>query len=181
MAFTSLVSERLTLRALTLDDAAALAKRRSDPDTAAYQAWEVPYPLERAAALIDDVAKLDGPTRGEWFQAAIEVTATRSAIGDVAVHLSEDGKTAQIGYTLDPAARGQGFATEAASALITYLLEVTGVHRIEAETDPRNEASGRVLERLGLANEGTKREAFWLGETVTDSAFWGLLARDWRR
>ena len=181
MSFSALTGPRLTVRAMVPHDADALAARRSDPATALYQSWDVPYPVERARQLIAEVAQLSGPTPGHWFQAAIVVTATGASVGDLAVHLSDDGHTAELGFTLDPDARGHGYATEAAELMIAHLIDTLGVHRIEAETDPRNTASARVLERLGLTLEGVRRENYWRGHAVSDSAYWGVLARDWRR
>ena len=180
MAFAPLTTERLTLRAMVAADAEPLAARRSDPDTAAFQAWTIPYPPERARDLVAAVAGMDGPTRGEWFQVAIVESASGHSIGDVAVHLSCNGHIAQIGYTLNPSSRGRGFATEAAAAMVDHLVTEVGVHRLEAEIDPRNEASARVLKRLGFTLDGVKREAYLLDGVVSDSAFWGLLAREWR-
>ena len=180
MAFAPIETDRLVLRAMTPGDAEPLAVRRSDPETAMYQAWTIPYPLERARELVASVADMDGPTRGEWFQVAIVESASGAGVGDVAVRLSDNGHLAEVGYTLNPEARGRGFAKEAAAAMIDHLVTVVGVHRLEAETDPRNEASGRVLRRLGFALEGIRREAYLLDGVVSDSAIWGLLARDWR-
>ncbi len=94
--------------------------------------------------------------------------------------MSEDGKTAEIGYTLHAWARGNGYATEAVGRVIEYLVETRGAHRIEASTDPANVASIGVLERLGFRSEGVRREAYWKGDVVTDDAVFGLLAREWR-
>lgn len=180
MTFTPLVTGRLTLRAMLPQDAPALAARRSDPTTAEFQSWSVPYPLERAERLIAEVSQLDDVRPGSWFQLAITITETAEVVGDVVAFLTENGHTAEIGYTLDAAARGHGYATEAAAAMIEHLVESVGVHRIEASTHPDNIASNRVLERLGFTLEGIKRESYWVEDTVTDDAMWGLLARDWR-
>ncbi|MGC4175269.1 GNAT family N-acetyltransferase [Demequina sp.] len=179
MPFGPRDTARLTLRALTLDDAADLAERRSDPSTAQYQAWTVPYSLGKAVALIEDVTKHLWATPGEWHQLAIVETATGKVAGDLAFYLADHGHTAEVGYTLHPWARGHGYATEATAAFIDHLVDDLHLHRIEASTHPDNIASNRVLERLGFTREGTKRESYWVGDTVTDDALWGLLARDW--
>lgn len=179
MPFSPRSSARLTLRPLTLDDAADLAHRRSDPATAEFQAWTIPYSLERAVALILDVSKHEWVTPGEWHQLAVDETESGRTVGDVTFYLASHGHTAEIGYTLHPWARGKGYATEAAAALIDHLVDDIGVHRLEASTHPDNIASNRVLERLGFALEGVKRESYWVGDVVTDDAMWGMLARDW--
>lgn len=179
MPFIPRETERLTLRPLTLDDAADLAERRSDPATAEFQAWTIPYSLERAQSLIEDVNKHPWVTPGEWHQLAVVETASGRIVGDATFFLASHGRTAEIGYTLHPWARGRGYATEAAAALIDHLVDDVGVHRLEASTHPDNAASNRVLERLGFALEGIKRESYWVGDVVTDDAMWGLLARDW--
>ncbi len=177
--FSPLVSERLVLRAMITSDAADLAARRSDPATAQFQGWVIPYPLNRAEQLVATVSALDGPTPGEWYGVTTIEKETGVIVGDIAVLLADHGKTAEIGYTLHPWARGKGYATESAARMIDHLVNDVRVHRLEASTDPRNLASNRVLERLGFALEGVKRESYWLGDTVSDDAMWGLLARDW--
>lgn len=178
MAFTPLRTERLLLRAMTLADAPALAERRSDPSTAQYQGWTIPYPLERAEHLIENVLSAADLVPGEWFQLAIERLEDGVVVGDLAVHLSENARTAELGYTLDPTDRGRGYATEAARRLVDHLFEDLHVHRIEANTHPENAASIAVLSRLGFGPEGVRRESYWVGETVSDDAIFGLLRSD---
>ncbi len=180
VAFTPLVTERLVLRPFTEDDAEDFAARRSYPETAAYQAWRVPYSVERALALIREASHHDGPVPGGWYQLDVERRADGTTVGDVAVYLHEHGHTAEIGYTLHAWARRKGYATEAAAALIDYLVHTHDVHRLEASTHPDNARSIRVLERLGFRAEGIKREAYWVEDEVSDDAMFGLLAREWR-
>ncbi len=162
-----LQSERLILRPMARDDAADLATRRSDPETARFQSWTVPYTIERARALIDEVSLHDEPTPGSWFQFAVERREDGRVVGDLAVRLADDGRTAEIGFTLHPWARGLGYATEAATRLIDYLVDSRDIHRVEASADPTNAASIRVLSRLGFTAEGVKRESYWRGDEVS--------------
>lgn len=182
-SFEDLHGDGYILRALTLDDASDLAARRSDPETARFQSWTVPYPVERATALIEGQLALGDLIPGEWFQLAIVATAGEFAgriVGDIALHLDQSGRFAQLGYTLHPWARGRGYATKASATALDYLVTVRGVHRIEASADPRNTASTAVLERLGFTLEGIKRESYLVGDEITDDAIYGLLAREWR-
>jgi [ribosomal protein S5]-alanine N-acetyltransferase len=177
--FTQIPTARLILRPLTPEDAADLAERRSDPGTADYQAWSVPYPVARARDLIAELSGHDPFAPGEWTQLAIVRTADGRTVGDVATQVSKNARTAEVGYTLHPWARGAGFATEAAAGLCEHLVRVVGVHRLEACTHPDNTASNAVLERLGFAREGLQRENYWVEDQVSDTALFGLLAREW--
>ncbi|WP_430868097.1 GNAT family N-acetyltransferase [Demequina aurantiaca] len=180
MAFSPITTGRLTLRAMGPDDAADLADRRSDPATARYQAWVVPYSLANAEALIDGMTARGDVAPGEWFLLAVERTKDGRVVGDVGIRLSEDSHTAEVGYTLHPWARGHYFSTEATGAVCDYVVDVLGVHRIEATTDPHNVPSVRVLGRLGFVHEGTRRESYWVGDRIADDAMYGLLAREWK-
>lgn len=150
---------RVRVRAMTPDDAEALAVYRSDPHIARFQSWDAPYPIEAARRLIDGQSALSGPTPGDWIQLGVEFE--RELAGDVAVKLSDDGRIATIGYTLDRARQGRGLATDAVGGVVQRLFEQLGVHRVEASLDPRNIASARLVERLGFEFEGTAVSSEW--------------------
>ncbi len=76
---------------------------------------------------------------------------------------------------------GQGYMNEALSGLIDYAFAELNLNRIEADIDPRNESSRRVLERLKFVREGYLRERWIVGEEVSDTALYGLLQREWKR
>jgi RimJ/RimL family protein N-acetyltransferase len=182
--FTPIATSRLVLRQVRVNDAISLAERRSDPQTAEFQSWEVPYPLDRAQRLIGAVLEMDGPTDDEWYLIAVADPETDEMLGDLAVFLKWEGRTARIGYTFDPAARGVGYATEAVEALLGYLFEDGDVFRVEAVLHPGNVASARLLERTGFRFEAHTRSDYWVGSEVTDSWHYALLRSDyddWRR
>jgi RimJ/RimL family protein N-acetyltransferase len=69
---------------------------------------------------------------------------------------------------------------EATSTLLRFAFEQLSLHRVEADVDPRNEASIRLLEKLGFQREGYLRERWLVGEEINDTVFYGLLRREWR-
>jgi RimJ/RimL family protein N-acetyltransferase len=69
--------------------------------------------------------------------------------------------------------------TEALAALVNYAFGELGLNRIEADTDPRNPAATRVLEKLGGMREGLLRERWITDGQKSDSALYGLLRSDW--
>ncbi len=164
---------------MSLDDAADLAERRSDRATAEFQAWTIPYPLDRATALIEGMIAQGGPQRGSWFQFAMDRRKDGVTVGDLAFRLDADGRNAELGFTLHPWARGEGFATEGGRALLAYGFTVWGVHRFEASCHPGNVASSRLLATLGFRYEGTSIESYWVGDVVSDDAHYALLRREW--
>jgi [ribosomal protein S5]-alanine N-acetyltransferase len=89
-------------------------------------------------------------------------------------------QSASMGYCFVEAAWGQGYATEAARALLQWAFDTLELNRAQAETDTRNAASARVLEKLGFVREGTLREDCVVNGEVSDSWVYGLIRREWQ-
>jgi len=87
-------------------------------------------------------------------------------------------RSASLGYCFDGAAWGHGYATEAARALLQWAFPTLDLNRVQAETDTRNTASARVLEKLGFVREGTLRENCIVNGEVSDSWLYGLIGSD---
>jgi RimJ/RimL family protein N-acetyltransferase len=87
---------------------------------------------------------------------------------------------AEIGYCLHSAHWKQGYMGEALAALIEYAFSVLQLRRLEADVDPANASSLRILERMGFRREGLLRERWNVGGVIADSVILGLLAREWR-
>ncbi|WSD73821.1 GNAT family N-acetyltransferase (plasmid) [Streptomyces sp. NBC_01591] len=85
-----------------------------------------------------------------------------------------------MGYCLDDAMWGHGFATETAHAVLQWAFDALDLNRVQAETDTRNVASARVLEKIGFVREGTLREDCVVNGEVSDSWVFGLIRREWR-
>jgi RimJ/RimL family protein N-acetyltransferase len=181
-AFLPFTTERLTVRAMRPSDVTTFTTYRNLPDVARYQDWELPYTRDLAHQLIDEMDGLNGPLPGEWVQLAIDDIDGRF-VGDLAVYIDTDVRTALIGYSMDPAYQGLGYATEAAGALVDRLFDRLHVHRVAATLDPENMASARVLERLGFRYEGRARKAAYVRGEWADDDRYAILAderRAWR-
>lgn len=166
---------RLRLDALQPADAGVLYAYRADPAVARYQGW-VPATLADAARFIDELPGALEP--GRWFQRAIRHRDGR-LIGDLGVCL--DGqRQATFGISLSPAEQGQGFAQEAAQALLGWLFGPMDVHRVHASVDPRNAASMALLQRLGLRQEALHRQSYWFRGEWADDAIFAMLVSEWR-
>jgi RimJ/RimL family protein N-acetyltransferase len=184
MAVLPIDTERLHLRLMRSSDAAVLAGYRSLPEVARFQGWGIPYTVDDAASMLTEQDGLDDVTAGRWVQIAIERRDSRdpsgsAVVGDLAVGLTDDAFVASIGYTLAPPHEGNGYASEAAEALVDALFERTDVHRVTAALDPQNVSSMRVVEPLGFREEGVARRSELVrGEWLDDMRF--ALLRDER-
>ena len=78
----------------------------------------------------------------------------------------------------DPTVWGQGYVTEAAQALLTFAFEQLSLHRIFVDIDPRNTASLRVAEKLGMRREAHFVENAWVKGEWTDAIIMAILARE---
>src|SRR3712207_3176836 len=117
--FARLESERLILRRFADSDLAPFLAYRNDPEVARYQAWESCTEQE-AVAMIEELKSLQPGIPGEWFQFAIELKETGALIGDCALKVEQDGRQAEIGFTLSREHQGKGYAAEAVSRLLDY-------------------------------------------------------------
>lgn len=90
--------------------------------------------------------------------------------------VSKRHQCGEIGYLLDPAYWGHGFATEAARLLLEFGFTRLQLHRMEADTEPDNVASRRVLEKIGMRYEGCGRHTSLIRGVWRDSARYAALA-----
>jgi RimJ/RimL family protein N-acetyltransferase len=176
-----LETERLRLRPFETRDVEVFSRYRSDPEVARYQGWDAPFSLEQAARFVTEMQSEQPGRPGGWYQLAIEVKSTAEMIGDCAFTvLSEDHRQAEIGFTLAREHQGKGYAREAVERLLGYLFSDLRLHRVRANCDPENTASGRLLERLGMRHEGRFIESLWFKGSWVGEDWYAILDREWR-
>jgi len=90
-------------------------------------------------------------------------------------------RNCHIGYWLDADEQGKGIMSRAVAALLDYLFDEVGLHRVTIQCGTGNHRSCAIPERLGFAHEGLVREAEWVNDRWVDLAIWGMLANDWKR
>jgi RimJ/RimL family protein N-acetyltransferase len=100
-------------------------------------------------------------------------------VGRCGLGLQDGGRQGMVWYLLDPAVHGRGYAAEAARALLAFAFDTLGVHRVFADIDPRNPASARVCERLGMWREAWFVENVEVRGEWCDTWIYGLLRREW--
>ena len=173
-----LQTERLLLRPLVAEDAAALFAMFSDPRVVRYGS-SPPWPdISEAETFIAQA--LQAQAEGSSLRLGLERRSDGQLIGQCTFFsVYEQNRRAEIGYTMAFEAWGQGFMNEALQALVAYGFTVMDLHRIEADIDPRNTASERSLLRLGFRYEGLLRERWIVAGEISDSGLYGLLRSEW--
>jgi len=174
-----LSTERLLLRPLRDRDAPALFDIHADPEFARYWSSAPWTELAQAEQLIrQDQLDLE---RGEHVRLGLQRREDEALLGTCTLFKIHAGnRRAEIGYGLAPRHWGQGYANEAVGELLDWGFGPLALHRVEADIDPENLASAKLLQRLGFRLEGRLRERWIVAGQVSDSAIYGLLAREWR-
>jgi RimJ/RimL family protein N-acetyltransferase len=175
-----LETARLRLRPYRADDAAAMFALYSDPRVMRY--WSFPpwrEPAQAEAYLQRALAEMAAGRVLPWAVARREDDAL---IGTTTFHAyTPEHHRAEVGYSLAPQAQGRGLASEALRAALSYAFDQLGLLRIEADVDPRNGPSCRLLERLGFRREGLLRARWHVADEICDATLFGLLAQEFVR
>ena len=169
---------RLALRWLEADDVPALFAIFGDSEVCRY--WSHPPLRDLAAAgeLRRDIQHYFAER--SLFQWGLAERATNQVIGTCTLaSLSSEHRRAEVGFALARAAWGRGYIAEALPALLAFAFDTLGLHRIEADVDPRNERSLHVLEREGFRREGLLRERYHVSGELQDAVLLGLLRHEW--
>lgn len=179
-----MTTDRLVLRLVESADRDAIGRYCADPEVTRY----LPFGVLDDTALDQRMERLVAATApqrvGDFL--ALAVDHDGRLVGDLMLRMTaahgEDAPPAigELGWVFDPRAGGQGLATEAARALVDLAFTTFPLHRLVAQLDPRNVASARLCERIGMRLEAHTREDFPDRDgTWSDTGVYGLLRREW--
>lgn len=172
-------TQRLRLRPFTLDDERDMWEFESNPEVARFLYNEPRSPEDNARELANRLTKTT--LRGEGDDLLLAVDLEGKAIGHVLlIWRSQRHRQGEVGYVLHPGYHGKGYATEAAVEMLRLGFEQLGLHRIIGRCDARNEASFRLMERLGM-----RREAYFVESEIFKGEWGGelhyaMLEAEWR-
>lgn len=175
------ITERLVLRELRPSDAVAVAAGAGDRRVARYLI-QVPSPYPIALArnwVLHRIAWWD-LGRGVTF-AVTQPDAPDTLLGTISLRRYVRDRRAELGYWLAASMWGNGFASEAARAVVDFGFGELGLARVYAQVLAGNHASLRVLEKLGMVSEGTKRQHVNKARRLHDVLLYGLLRDEWSR
>lgn len=173
--FPELYTQRLELKQITPADATALFQLRSNKEVMKYIDRPPAQTLDEAfthiATLTDFLQKNEGITWGIYLKEGSQL------VGNIAFwRFEKEHYRAEIGYMLHPSVHGKGFMHEALQTVLQYGFKTLNLHSVEANVNPANAASIRLLERNGFVREAYFRENYFYNGQFVDSAVYALLA-----
>lgn len=171
-------SKRLLLRLVEEADLPALLQIHSVDEVTRYLPYTTWTSMMDAKSWYERT--LARHAEGSAMQFVIVEKASQQVIGTCLLFRFEPASArAELGYVLGQPYWGAGYMHEALSALLGFAFETLALRRIEAEVDPRNLASDRLLLRLGFTREGLLRQRWVMKGEAKDSNIYGLLRDEW--
>lgn len=175
-----LATERLLLRPFTTDDLEDVLAIHGRPDVVRYLYWEV-RSRDEVRELLERRVHLDRIEKeGDALVLAVVRRSDGRVIGEMTLRwTSAQHRQGEVGFVFHPDAHGQGYAREATSVVLDLAFDRLGLHRVYGRTDGRNDASARLMLRLGMRQEAhfVHNEIF-KGEWGDELVF-AILADEW--
>lgn len=172
-------TDRLVIRRPSPDDLHAFLAYRNAHENMRLQPIER-MPHAEAQTFLARQAGLTSDADNCWLMFAIELRESGGMIGEVGMYIESGSKqTGDIGWSLNRAFWGQGYATEAAKWLIDYAFGERRLHRLTSNASTQNTESIRLLERLGMRREGTTRESVLVHGVWHDEHRYAMLSSEW--
>jgi RimJ/RimL family protein N-acetyltransferase len=173
-------TDRLFLRSFRDADIDRLADWQSRPEVSRFLYWEPRSRGEAEAALARRMTETHLEGDDDCLALAVERRDDGLLLGDASIWVrSALHRQVEIGYVFHPDAGGQGYATEAARALLEFAFCELDAHRVFARTDARNTPSADLLRRLNMRQEAHFREAEIFKGVWGDELVFAILADEW--
>ena len=172
--FPELSTERLVLREISSADTKEIFQLRSDKNVMQFLDRPLAQSIDDAMALIKKIA--DGHDKNENITWGITLQKLPKLIGTIGFwRIDKENYRAEIGYLLHPGEQGKGLMQEAISAVLTYGFKTMGLHSVEANVNPANNASIKLLEKNNFTKEAHFKENYFYNGRFLDSAIYSLL------
>lgn len=172
--FPNLQTTRLELRQIQESDAKDLYVLRSDKRVMQYIDRPMAERIEDALALINKIE--ESLKANEGITWGISLRNDSRLIGTIGFwRMDKPNYRAEIGYMLHPEMQGKGLMHEAISAVIKYGFENLNLHSIEANVNPLNVVSKKILEKNGFVREAYFKENYYYNGKFLDSLIYSLV------
>ncbi|MCH5287159.1 MAG: GNAT family N-acetyltransferase [Christensenellaceae bacterium] len=173
-----LETPRLLLRPMVMHDAQDIYDYSRDPEVARYVLWSAHRSLSESRAYLRYILRQyrDGMP-SSW---GIVLKATGRVVGTIGyMTYIEENSTVEIGYSLARSLWNNGLMTEALHAVLAFSFERMQIHRVEAQHDAANPASGHVMRKCGMLHEGRLRGRVYNKGRFVDVDLYAMIREDW--
>ncbi|MDD3573292.1 MAG: GNAT family N-acetyltransferase [Eubacteriales bacterium] len=175
----AITTRRLMLRRPRMADAADFFAFARDGEVARYVMWDTHTHIRDSRRALRGILARTRAQGAETF--AICPRDTGRLIGTIGpVWLDWDNRACEVGFSLARPYWGQGLLTEALGAFLGYAFQGLGLNRVEGQYDLRNPASGRVMEKAGMAREGELRQRLHYKGQYADVGLYAITHDAWR-
>jgi ribosomal-protein-alanine N-acetyltransferase len=174
-----LETRRLVLREFTREDAPEV-RQLAGAREIARMTLLIPYPYEDGMAEEWIASLRPSYEAGEHVTFAVVLREGGELVGSIGMNLNARDNNGELGYWIGVPYWGCGYCTEGASEIVRYGFEVLGLHRIHSNHFGSNPASGRVMQKVGMVREGTRREHYRKWGEYENRVEYGLLVGEWR-
>jgi len=165
-------TERLIIRDFQMEDWVGVHRYASNREVTEHTIWGPNSEVETKTYIEQEIRIQQAIDRTD-FEFGVILKKTNELIGGCGIHINE--YNAELGYCFNPDFWGNGYATEAAKAMLMLGFETFNVHRIYATCRPRNIPSANVLRRIGMQQEGHLRGHMWHKGQFHDSYLFSIL------
>lgn len=170
-----LETPRLILRRAKIEDAEAMFRNwANDPEVTKYLTWPPHSDIAVTKQLL--TSWVDSYEREDYYQWMIVHKQIAEPIGSIMVSTLGRAQSAHVGYCIGKNWWHQGIMTETLKAVMDFLFDEVGYHRVESMHDSNNPNSGKVMNKCGMKYEGTLRMADRNNQGICDACYYGLLA-----
>ena len=170
-------TQRLILRRARVEDAEAMFRNwANDSEVTKYLTWPPHENIEVTKKVL--TSWVDNYQRDDYYQWMIVLKETGEPIGSIMVTTMGRAQSAHVGYCIGKTWWHHGIMTETLQAVMDFLFDEVGYHRIESLHDPHNPHSGNVMKKCGMRYEGTLRQADRNNQGICDACYYGLLAEE---
>lgn len=165
---------RLILRKARMEDAEPMFRNwANDAEVTKFLTWPAHGSIEVSERVL--ASWVDCYQKDDYYQWMIVLKEINEPIGSIMASTVGRAKCAHIGYCIGKTWWHQGIMTETLNAVMDFLFDEVGYHRVEAMHDPNNPHSGGVMKKCGMKYEGTLRQADRNNQGICDASYYGIL------
>jgi len=173
--FPTLSSHRLVLREIVEQDAEEIFFLRSDKQVLQFLDRDPAQSINEAVQWIQTIRQ--GIDNNEYIAWAISLKNDTKLIGTISFwNVKKEHYRSEIGYALHPGHQGKGLMQEAMTTALDYGFKTLNLHSVEANVNPNNAASIKLLERNNFIREAYHKENYYYNGKFLDSAIYSLIS-----